>query len=219
MSLNPQLLLIRKDPETIRKTVLTNILKMIIERKLLNNDKLNFYMEKFKTQTDDNTYAIDLDNPVKSDFDDKEYNKNFNSKKIMVRLIPQKIVGVNKSPVIKEFIDSYRMTHKILVFDGISEKAKHSILSTPNTEVFIEPFFMINLLEHIDSPRYEILNDNEVKELIESYNTKKNQLMKILTTDPVSAYFNLKRGQVLRIIRNSEQTINTVAYRIVAKGN
>jgi DNA-directed RNA polymerase subunit H (RpoH/RPB5) len=42
--------------------------------------------------------------------------------------------------------------------------------------------------------------------------------MKILTTDPVVSYFNLKRGDVLRIIRFSEQSGRSIAYRIVAKG-
>ena len=38
---NPLLLPVRKDIDTIRKTVLTNIIKMLIERKWLNKDNLD----------------------------------------------------------------------------------------------------------------------------------------------------------------------------------
>lgn len=219
MSFNPQLLPIRKDTEEIRKTVLLNIAKMLAERGVLEKSKIPDIMDKFKVATDDNTYAIDLDTSIKSDINDSEYNKKFNGKRVAIRLIPQKIIGVNKSPVIKEFLENFRNNHKILIFDSISEKARHSILSTPNTEVFIESFFMINLVDHLDSPKYTVLTDAEVTELLTSYNVKKNQLMKMLTTDKVSHYFNLKRGQVVRILRPSEQTVMSIAYRIVAKGS
>jgi DNA-directed RNA polymerase subunit H (RpoH/RPB5) len=219
MSLNPQLLPIRKDAEEIRKTVLLNITKMLSERGLLDKSKIATFVDKFKTATDDNTYTIDLDTPIKSDINDSEYNKKFNGKRVVVRMIPQKIIGVNKSPVIKEFLENFRTNHKILIFDSISEKARHSILSTPNTEVFFESFFMINLVDHLDSPKYTVLSDAEVTELLATYNVKKNQLMKMLTTDKVSYYYNLKRGQIVRIIRSSEQTVTSVAYRIVAKGS
>ena len=47
---------------------------------------------------------------------------------------------------------------------------------------------------------------------------QKKEIPKILTSDPVVSYFNLKRGQVIRIIRSSEQSCFAVAYRIVIKG-
>jgi DNA-directed RNA polymerase subunit H (RpoH/RPB5) len=43
--------------------------------------------------------------------------------------------------------------------------------------------------------------------------------MKILTIDPIVDYFNLKRGDIIRIIRHSEQSGKNIAYRIVAKGS
>ncbi len=88
----------------------------------------------------------------------------------------------------------------------------------PNTEVFSETFFLINLVDHIDSPKYELLSEEESKEVLETYILKKKEMMKVLTTDPVVTYFNLKRGDVIRIIRYSEQSGKNVAYRIVAKG-
>ena len=41
----------------------------------------------------------------------------------------------------------------------------------------------------------------------------------MLTTDPVVSYFNLKRGNIVRILRPSPQSGVNIAYRIVAKGS
>ena len=78
---------------------------------------------------------------------------------------------------------------------------------------------MINILEHIDCPEYEILTEEEGKEVLDSYILKKNEMMKILSDDPIVKYFNLKRGDIMRIIRPSEQSGQNIVYRIVAKGN
>jgi DNA-directed RNA polymerase subunit H (RpoH/RPB5) len=39
------------------------------------------------------------------------------------------------------------------------------------------------------------------------------------TLNPNVSYFNLKRGDIIRIIRCSEQSGKNIAYRIVAKGS
>jgi DNA-directed RNA polymerase I, II, and III subunit RPABC1 len=130
-----------------------------------------------------------------------------------------KIQGIAKIPAVKEFINSYKNYHKIFIFDSISEKAKSSIGDIPNTEAFNEVFFMINIVDYIDSPKYELLTEEETKEVIETYILKKKEMMKMLTTDPIVDYFNLKRGDIIRIIRPSEQSGKSIAYRIVAKGS
>jgi DNA-directed RNA polymerase subunit H (RpoH/RPB5) len=122
-------------------------------------------------------------------------------------------------PNIKDFIAQYPNNHKIFIFDGISDKAKVNLTDMSNIEVFNESFLMINLVDHIDSPKYEVLSKDEGKEVLDSYILKKNEMMRILTTDPVVSYFNLKRGDIIRIIRCSEQSGKNIAYRIVAKGS
>lgn len=217
MSLNTELIPVKKDHETIRKDVLTNIIKMFYERKLITKS-LESNIESIKKYKDDDTYKITLDMPLKSDSDEENYIKNFDGKSVYVRIIHQKIQGLTKLPIVKDFLTQYKYNHKIFIFDDITDKLKSSLMLTPNTEVFTEPFFLLNLVEHIDSPKYEVLNQDEVNEILESYILKKKEMMKILTTDPIVSYFNLKRGDVLRIIRCSEQSGKSIAYRIVAKG-
>jgi DNA-directed RNA polymerase subunit H (RpoH/RPB5) len=217
MALNPQLIPVRKDPEIIRTEVLTNFVKMFFERGYINN--ISKAQKNFAKISDTDTYLINLDSPIMPDMDTPEYKKKFNSNVLAVKIIHQKILGITKLPNVKEFLDNYSGYHKVFIFDGISDKAKQTLMAMPNTEVFTEPFLMINLVEHIDSPKYQVLTEEESKEVLESYLVKRKELPKILTSDAIVSYFNLKRGQIIKIIRCSEQSGYAVAYRIVAKGN
>jgi DNA-directed RNA polymerase subunit H (RpoH/RPB5) len=217
-SINTELIPIRKDSEMVRKEILTNLLKMFIERKLILKDNFERNLKKIEKPSDSDSYELTLDKEVEPDSFDEKYTKKFDGKVLRVKIIHQKILGIAKSPLIKEFLDQNTGNHKIFIFDGISDKAKLTLMSIPNTEVFIESFLMINIVEHIDSPRYELLTEDESKQVLETYIVKKKELPKILTTDPIVSYFNLKRGQIIRIIRCSEQSGFSVIYRIVAKG-
>ena len=217
MSLNPELIPVKKDAEIIRKTILSNIIKIFVERKNINKsfDKNIQYITKNR---DDDSYTITLDEPIKCKSDDNDYKKKFDGSAVMIKIIHQKVQGIAKIPAVKDYLTSYKYNHKIFIFDSISEKAKEMLTINNHTEVFNEAFLMINILDHIDSPKYELLNEDEIKEILESYIIKKKDIPKILTSDPIVNYFNLKRGDIIRIIRPSEQSGKNIAYRIVANG-
>ena len=217
MSLNPALIPVKKDAETIRKTVLTNLIKMIAERGYIKKS-LEKNIQSIEKLKDDDVYQISLDINIKTNID-KQTNDKFDGSVVMIKIIHMKIQGIAKIPSVKDFINSYKNYHKIFIFDSISEKAKSTIADIPNTEAFNEVFFMINIVDYIDSPKYELLTEEESKEVIETYILKKKEMMKMLTTDPIVDYFNLKRGDIIRIIRPSEQSGKSIAYRIVAKGS
>lgn len=223
MSVNPLLMPVRKDIDTIRKTVLTNIVKMICNRKWLLEENLNKTIDEVVSiQNDDQIYKIKLDVNLGSfdtydppDDTTVKKNVNFEDNIVMIKLLPQKITSVGKSPIIGEFFDKYKKFHKILVVEGISEKSKQQIISNKHTEVFNESFFMLDLLEHVCSPKYEILSPTESKEMLESYHLLKKKMKRMFESDPASYYLYLKKKQIVRIIRNSELTGGSIDYRIV----
>jgi DNA-directed RNA polymerase subunit H (RpoH/RPB5) len=216
--INPELIPIRKDSEMVRKEILTNLIKMFIERKYILQENFNKNLKKIEKPSDTETYELSLDKEMQPDSTDEKFISKFDGKILRIKIIHQKIIGISKSPLIKEFLDQNTTNHKIFIFDGISDKVKTTLTSIPNTEIFVESFLMINIVEHIDSPKYEVLTEEEGKQVLETYIVKKKELPKILTTDPIVTYFNLKRGQIIRIIRCSEQSGFSVIYRIVAKG-
>lgn len=231
MSFNPLLLPIQKDADTTRKTVLTNIVKMLTYRKWLNDDDLESNINAvISIQADDGIYKIKLSNDLsKLSFYNKHIplialetekkSKNdttFDGNTVVVKLLPhQRLMGVNKTPIVAEFMTNYNKFHKILVVEYVSEKTKAQLDDELYTEVFIEPFFMINLVEHVSSPQYEILSDEESKELFESYHASKRKLQKMNDTDQASRYLYVKKGQIVRIIRDNEITGKSAIYKII----
>lgn len=225
MSVNPLLLPVRKDIDTIHNTVLTNVIKMLSNRKWIsfeNSEKrIN---EIINTHNDDQIYKVKLDvslstlptyDPSEMVNEDATKHKDFEDNIVMIKLLPQKITSIGKSPIIGEFMEKYRKNHKILIVDNISDKSKQQLISHKYMEVFRESFFMLNLLEHVCSPKYEVLTPDESKEMLKSYFLLKKQMKRMYDSDPASLYFFLKKKQIVRIIRNSELTGGAIDYRIV----
>jgi DNA-directed RNA polymerase subunit H (RpoH/RPB5) len=209
--------LIRKDTSTVQKDILTNVVKMLADRKWISSENIpDIIKSLFEKKNDEGIYTIKLnvdllDIAVYEESENKSEWKNFNGKNIH-----QKIAG--KSQSINDFIAKYNNVHKIIIVENINEKVKQMIMTATNnrfTEIFIEDEFMLNLLEHESSPKYEILTIQEADEIKESYKMSKRQTQKMYDTDQAARHFYLKRGQLVRIIRNSEMTGESVAYRLI----
>ncbi len=67
-------------------------------------------------------------------------------------------------------------------------------------------------------PRHEILTSQEKKEVLERFNVDKEQLPKVLDSDPVVKETGAKIGDVMRIIRKSQTAGESVYYRVVVSG-
>ena len=253
-----------KDYETIKNTVLTNLVKMISYRKWLKKEKIEKTIEELiKNDNDNMMYVINLDIDLKtfeheniflnnSNFDSellsvveeerkksnipndiveeteedkeeldskKKFKKNFDGRQIHIKILPQqKITTVEKNPALNDFIKKYDKYHKIIIVDNITEKPYNKLIELSDIEVFNEYFLMANLMEHNFSPDYNIIPNYMIKQFKKDYKLLNLHYLPIMyDTDPASKYLNLKKGQVVRIIRKVRNTEEAIGYRVVAK--
>lgn len=71
--------------------------------------------------------------------------------------------------------------------------------------------------DHILVPKHIKLNEDEIKKVLEFYNISIKQLPRISPKDAVIKNLNVKQGDVIKIIRNSDIAGETVFYRVVGK--
>ena len=58
-------------------------------------------------------------------------------------------------------------------------------------------------------------NDTEKNEVLEKYQTTVNKLPKIYTTDPMAKYYDMKKGDLIKVIRNDPEVGLSIAYKLV----
>lgn len=220
-----------KDDETIRITILTNLYRMMITRgyisldryrledrtsekenvveqatnnDLIDNSKIYPLINK---RLENNIYKIKLD---KAYVDERQEKNDFDGKTIVVKIIPQIVKDITNSPIVNDFLKSYTNYHKIIIFDGMTDRVSNTISRKYNLEAFEKSYLMIDLMSHYCAPlRCDILNDDDVKHIINP------KFSKILENDPLAKYYNAKRGNIMRIERTSLNNSNDVGYRRV----
>jgi len=70
-------------------------------------------------------------------------------------------------------------------------------------------------LGHVLSPKYEVLGEEEKKELLKKYKTKPYNLPRILSSDPAVKALGANIGDVLKVTKKSETAGESTYYRLV----
>lgn len=104
--------------------------------------------------------------------------------------------------------------------DSKDGKQEQMMLEKDDIEPFrFEHFLLdeltVNITKHELVPRHIPVSDEEKKAVLEKFRVKESQLPKILQTDAVARYLGLRKGQIVKIIRNSETAGLHIAYRTV----
>lgn len=214
MSVIPQLLPLEINSEKKKKEVLSNIVKMLTNRKLLDKNNIEKNISSLIQQESDNdVYKIKLDYP-------EVYYDKSTENTYYIKLLNQKVSSIAKSSNIGDFVYDKKNAPKLIVVSGITNKARQQLQEDfKYIEVFTEQELMIDLVSHIAVPKHEMLNEEETQIFLKEYLLKKREIPKMFIGDPVSKYFNAKVGQVFRIIRPSEVTAQSIYYRMVIKGS
>mmetsp|Transcript_6779 Transcript_6779/g.11951 ORF Transcript_6779/g.11951 Transcript_6779/m.11951 type:complete len:212 (+) Transcript_6779:111-746(+) len=118
-----------------------------------------------------------------------------------------------------EYMKAREVRRAILVVEkDISSYAKKALADAPPLyfiEVFKESELLVDITDHELVPKHEVLSQEEKDFLMQRYNLTDSQLPRMYTTDPITRYFGLVRGQVVKVIRSSETAGRYVTYRIV----
>lgn len=209
MSVN-KLLNIEIKGDDKNKIILTNAVKMLTNRhNVLNHDNLEKNIKKLVDQLDEN-----LNFSIKSDYNEDVYN---------IKIYYQKLTTIKKVTSIEEFILKNKKAKKILVLSSINNKVYNQLMQYKNIEVFFDYELMINLVDLHIIPKHHLLTEEEKDIYIQSYHqlTKNNfkGMSKMFVSDPVSRYYNMKIGDIVRIIRPSITSGNSIFYRRIIPGN
>jgi DNA-directed RNA polymerase I, II, and III subunit RPABC1 len=117
------------------------------------------------------------------------------------------------------------INHVILVHSGkinpFAKKTKDLLASGRDggTPFMVETFeldeVVVNITKHELVPKHEPLTEEEVADMLKAHSLQLSMLPRILSSDPLSRYFGMRRGQVLKITRKSETAGTYTTYRQV----
>jgi len=177
-----------------------NILKMLENRKFHVSPEL--YLDNYKD-------VFTLFKKNKLDISTDKYYIKFS--------ISEKI----KPSLIKHIIEDLKNEQKNkLILIIIEKKPNKSILKLivhDNIQIFWYDELMIDKTKHVLVPKHILLSKNEGNEVLEMYKLQSRyQLPLILKNDPMAKYLNVKKGNILKIIRNSISSGTYISYRCVS---
>ena len=129
-------------------------------------------------------------------------------------------------PQLKTYIDQMdneNVNHSILILkNSITTNGKKELeyfnISSPSKyiEYFEYQDLLINITKHILVPKHSILNDSEKKDLLTKYSIKRDtQLPKLYITDPIAKYYGCRKGNIVKVLRDSIASTSYLTYRIV----
>lgn len=184
--------------------IIENILKMLINRKLINEKSFDNLKNKILSKLEDELFfQIMLDEP------NEIYGKS-----VYVNFINQNITTFSKSSSLYTFLQNNNDKYIILITNDITSKSEESIKSKfSNIEIFKKKYFKINLVDHELVPKHVLLNLKETENFLKEYNVTKRQMPKIFVTDQVARYYNAKSGMVFQIHQYSQLSGYNVTYR------
>lgn len=204
MEPNKELFQIYKSEEDKIASILYHVQLMLSRRIFIdkNKDKQPLIVQSPTTKLEDegdNVYII----------------KAKNSDKFAIKIIFHKITTSGKQSVLSEFIKEYTNYKKIIIAKDFNNKIadfalKHQI------QIFRECSMLSDIISYRDQPIFELLSPDEMKLVMNEYNTTNYTLTKTPKSDTTIKYFNLRKTNVYRVIRYSPTSGYSTNYRIVA---
>lgn len=204
MEENKTLFVVLKPDAEKTKIILNNIIIMLGNRiyidKAGNKQPLLNPETTYKTIEDrgDHTFIIKADN-------DEKY---------AIKIVYQKISAIGKQSIVNEFFKDYDSYKKIIIAREYNNKIAEYV-SKHHTQIFKESSLLQDIIKHSNQPKFELLSPKEMEKVKSDYNATDYTIKKMFRSEPVSKYYALKRGDIIRIIRPSPTSGEVCDHRIV----
>jgi len=127
-------------------------------------------------------------------------------------------IGVTTIKTYFNRMKDHGVNRAVMVMPGVLTSFAKTSLQDISSKYFIEQFkedeLLVNITQHVLVPEHRLLSPEEKRALLTRYKVSDTQLPRIQMADPVSRYYGLQRGQVVRIVRPSETAGRYVTYRL-----
>ncbi len=201
-----------------------NLIKMLKTRKMDVSAYENFNQEELKKMLHQSLIDKSFINPEVGPLDMILKNRHNTTTYVKYRLDK-----IKTARAIESFIDQIYKT-QLKPNDNLVIIA-HEKINIPGSsfETMLNNFYnqkgyfvqiisltqlLINIVEHRDVPKHEVITDEEKKELLQKYYINESNLPNILRDDPMAVYLGLTPGEVVRILRPSITSGTYISYRI-----
>jgi DNA-directed RNA polymerase subunit H (RpoH/RPB5) len=181
--------------------IIENFAKMLYNRGYFGDSNLN-----------------DLIKSGVSNFTNYETFIKYNNQVFHLKIIPYKLNTIKKSEDIERFLDTHIDDKKIFVILSGSTKIEKQLLEYNNTEVFNDVDLLVNIVDNNLVPKHILLSDEDAKNILTEYKINKENLPRILSGDRIAKYYNIKPGQIVKIIRPSITAGEEILYRVCVNG-
>ena len=181
--------------------------------------KNEIIIENFVKMLYNRNYFVNsnLDDLIKSglkNFANYETFVKYNNEVFHLKIVPYKLNTIKKSEDIESFLNSHIDDKKIFAILSGSTKIEKQLLEYNNTEVFNDVDLLVNIIDNNLVPKHILLSDEEAKNILIEYKINKENLPRILSGDRIAKYYNVKPGQIVKIIRPSITAGEEIAYRV-----
>lgn len=191
---------IRFFPLERNNKIFTVILKMLVHRGLLNENKIDTILADLNSKFDQTNQIVNCDST---------------ELKFKIKIITDKVSTINKIPGLLSFIENNQDTLTFIIVEDIYLKPFKEIIEYPNTEIFWIKELLRNPIEHVFFPSFKPLNSDEKQKFLNEYDIKLKDLPRMEKVDFIARYYNLSCGDIIEITRPSIASGVSICYRVI----
>jgi DNA-directed RNA polymerase subunit H (RpoH/RPB5) len=159
--------------------------------------------------------------------DERQFKKSLtltflkNKNKIRVYWYEEPKLGTEFRNIVQELKDDDIQRSIIIIEVSVTPHAKQTLKELRINGIYIDVFLInelqVNISHNYLVPKHIICSQEEKLSVMRTYKVDRSQLMGIKASDPMAKYIGALKGQLVKIIRDSDimEGEKTIAYRLV----